>query len=370
MDTLKKKNPFACDNLVAFEPVEHTYTIDGTRCVSVTELIGTKLEEEPPWDIMKERIVQTIHKRTEFWRKSFALFSVETRAGAMKSIKHRSFTDVLWPARYDKYYSQETWRKWEYHIETGTEPHETEIPNLPPPFGNPCIEFITDSWDKTSEDGKILHGQIEMFLNFVEAGDLETVSQIPRTPEFLNFLKFYYSNPNLEYVRTEMVLGNRDIGLCGTADALLRNRDTGEYILVDWKNTLSITSANPDQDDDAKKRKMLAYPFQDLKATKRNKYMIQLNLYAYLFAAIGLRIPYLLLVQCYHGLPQPVVTLLPNITETPEFKKFIAMRRADFESQKREQNVGSPEIRESCETMSDVKQESLTSEIFTCNITA
>lgn len=323
MDTLKLKYPLPCDGTIDFNEAEHSYKIDGNKCISVTQLISTKLEPPAPWDRMKQSTLQTIYKRAEFWKKSYILFQVEHREEAMKTLKHASFTDVLWPMRYEKYYSQETWRLWEFHLESGTTPLESELDKFPPPFSQPTIQFITDSWNRTSDEGKILHAEIERFANYLACDQLDQCPQPPYSAAYLNFLRFFYSHPTLEIIRTEVIMGLKSYNICGTCDALLRCSETGKIYLVDWKNTLSTTSTNPADDDDANCKKTFLPPFHRLKATKRNKYMLQENFYTFILQELGIPIDELLLVNCYHQLPFPVVISFPNITSNSEFKTFI-----------------------------------------------
>ena len=90
-------------------------------------------------------------------------------------------------------------------------------------------------WKEANELGTFLHRLAELHLNGVPQATIpDSVAK-----EYGHLLEWLEDNPHLEPHRTELsVYGKNEKGrvvIVGQADALFRNKKTGEYVLVDFK---------------------------------------------------------------------------------------------------------------------------------------
>lgn len=94
---------------------------------------------------------------------------------------------------------------------------------------------IFGEWKKANVLGTFLHRLAELHLNGVP----ETTIPSTVSTEYGYFLKWLEANPDLEPYRTELsVYGKNEAGVIvtvGQADAIFRNKKTGEFLLVDFK---------------------------------------------------------------------------------------------------------------------------------------
>jgi len=311
-----------CGVGIEFNADKHEYKIDGQLCTSVTRYIDDTLKPDVAWNAIKHNLVQTIKKRCTIWKDMYPKYRPHEREMAMRSIKSTEYTKSLWPLEYDKYYSQETWRKWEHFMSTEMTPGENDGTVYPPPFGNVTFELIETSWSDTSITGSVMHAQIESYLKHVMDPEKNEKPEFQETVEYQNFLKFYQSNPQYQFIKSEVRVGNKELGICGTIDAVALD-ENGDLVLIDWKCTNSIISTNPQTDKDFPRARMFNKPFQKMKATKRNIYKLQLNTYAYILELYNVKVSKLIVVQCYHQLSEPVVIQLENIRDDPVFQNWI-----------------------------------------------
>lgn len=91
-----------------------------------------------------------------------------------------------------------------------------------------------------------------------------------REEAIVSFFKWLPSN--YEVITLELRIGDEEIGLGGTLDCLLRNKETNKYVIVDWKT-------NDRNLHEVYGNKKLKHEFKDLFATKLNHYSIQLSNY-------------------------------------------------------------------------------------------
>lgn len=312
----------SCGVGIEFNAEKHEYKIDGQLCTSVTRFIDDTLKPNVAWNMIKHSLVKTINKRCTVWKEMYPKYKPHEREKAMRSIKSTEYTKTLWPLEYDKYYSQETWRKWETFLSTEMTPGEDDGTVYPPPFGKVTYELIETSWSDTSVTGSVMHAQIEAFLKHVMEPEKHEKPEFEETAEYRNFLKFFEANPQYKFIKSEVRVGNKELGICGTIDAVALDQD-GNIVLIDWKCTNSITNQNPNSDKDLRSAKPFNKPFQNMKATKRNVYKLQLNTYAYIVELYGVTVSKLIVVQCHHQLSEPVVIELENMRNDPVFKSWI-----------------------------------------------
>ena len=152
-----------------------------------------------------------------------------------------------------------------------------------PKFYSKSREEISKDFDESARLGTDLHKMIENFYNY---GDIyEDVN-------FDNFIAFNSSLP--DYIvpyRSEFNVSNSrvfDVNMgvvnvtpefiniiSGSIDMIYYNKNTGKYIICDWKRVDSVPTYGFG--------KYFYEPFDNLDTSKYNKYMLQLSIYKFLF---------------------------------------------------------------------------------------
>lgn len=348
---LSKKYPFDFDNQIVFNEERHEYLLFGVKCMSVTTLLHS-IKKACNIEVMKRQTAKSIDSRTAMWKSHFESIKPEDRMNQMRKIKYNK-KDCIWPRKYDQYFSQSSWRKWESIVNTEEIPEEPET--LPPPYCKNVYKVVSDAWLMANKRGTRMHSDIEHFL------DDPTKPVENPTPEFKNFLRFYYSNPDLIMCRSELRVGNVELQLCGTIDIVFLVDPDDLYLvdIGDWKCTNSIVSQDPKEDLDYDPGKKMGAPFQKYHDTKRNSYLLQLNMYAYMVEQHGYRVRNLPLIQCHHELDQPIILYMDNIRDTPEFKQFIQTRLDFIKKQEEEKNKKEKEQKEEEKGISDEQMDEL-----------
>ncbi|PIE90687.1 MAG: hypothetical protein CR997_04545 [Acidobacteria bacterium] len=115
------------------------------------------------------------------------------------------------------------------------------------------------------------HSREEMEQTFGDASIVEELLELQKM-----FKQFYLdSSRNLVPVRSEWVVGDADLGICGMVDQLYFNKKSGQLELWDWKTNKAISRSSPYQ------KKMLG-PVAHLDECEYNLYSLQLSLYKYI----------------------------------------------------------------------------------------
>ena len=93
-------------------------------------------------------------------------------------------------------------------------------------------------------------------------------------------LQWYADHQNLSFVATELVIGDERLGVAGTIDCLMYDKETDSLVINDWKTNKYIGPNEPVYDH-------LQPPFHDITETNLHKYFIQVNMYAVLLGVKG-----------------------------------------------------------------------------------
>lgn len=127
-----------------------------------------------------------------------------------------------------------------------------------------------DSGEMASKLGTMMHNDIERFFNEEEVLN-------PNTKEFNHFKQFWHefqkSNPGFKPWRTEMLVYDEDVGIAGSIDFIVADKD-GNIIIVDWKRSKEIKKEN-------KYEKGLGI-FSGLDNCNYNHYSLQVNIYRHI----------------------------------------------------------------------------------------
>jgi hypothetical protein len=120
----------------------------------------------------------------------------------------------------------------------------------------------SENGKRAAEFGTSMHKHIEEFYNGKDLPDL--------TPELESFVKFYEDHSHLTPFRTEMMIFDEDIRICGSVDMLFQN-DNGTYSIYDWKFAKEIQTYSYG--------KKGLFPLEHLNDCNTVHYTLQLNLY-------------------------------------------------------------------------------------------
>lgn len=133
-------------------------------------------------------------------------------------------------------------------------------------YGKTKQDILRD-WRQTSTAGTSLHYDIECYYNDIPPEKEDA-------PEFQMFLKFAKEYPHLKPFRTEWVIFDESIKLCGSIDMVFYNQETNTYEIYDWKRVLQIN------DKGFSKTDMGLFPFiEDMPNSNFWHYTMQLNIY-------------------------------------------------------------------------------------------
>lgn len=138
-------------------------------------------------------------------------------------------------------------------------------------YAGKTAEEIRAMWQRTSEEGTAKHAQYEEFLQQTGTEDVNPYSAPP------GFYRALAAHPEWDVYRCEWTVFDEDARIVGSIDAVMRNRDTGAIVLVDWKNLGEGTvHTNP-------YKKTGTHPLtRRHPATKHLKHTMQLNFYRHL----------------------------------------------------------------------------------------
>lgn len=141
------------------------------------------------------------------------------------------------------------------------------------------VETILKQWDddrrRNMQRGEQIHTYIAQILR-AEMGQAEAVSPpvLTRIAEVDSFNHFWQETCTGNYTRihqVEWVIGDVELGLAGTADAIFYNQETGLHHLWDWKTGGKFKTDNRFQ--------TLLHPFADFDDCEITNYSLQLSLY-------------------------------------------------------------------------------------------
>lgn len=122
-------------------------------------------------------------------------------------------------------------------------------------------------WDKNRDEaataGTKMHRNIELDLNAVSVDD--------DSVEFLYYKQFKADHPWLVPYRLEWEIFSEDVRISGSIDAVFQNKQTGKFVLIDWKRSKEIKMENRWQ-----KAKP---PIGHMDDTNFSQYSLQCNLY-------------------------------------------------------------------------------------------
>lgn len=185
---------------------------------------------------------------------------------------------------------------------------------------------IIKSWEdegkSASEIGRKAHEKLEIFFNGNKVTNFNNA--------FKNAIKFdgYMLKKGYERCEPEKKLCYPEYDIAGMCDMIYYNKEKDIFALVDWKNCKEIKTKS-------KKKEMALDPISHLPDCNYSKYLLQLNMYAFIGNSdyyrdiFNNKIKKLYLVNIQNDKPQPEVFKLPiiqndilNILEENKNKKI------------------------------------------------
>jgi len=210
MNIVKELSVF---NNITFYEDKHKYYIDGKELTSATRFIG---KHKPEFD-------------SEYWSKKKA----DERGISQKEIL------AEWDYKRD------------FSCEKGTELHlyaENKLNNKVIPFNHARVNDLLGEGNKVHDAFKKLTVLFDQFYK-VSFGKL-----IP--------------------VKSELIVGDAELGICGMVDQIYYNEKTGKLNIYDWKTNKAIKDSNRWQ--------KFSKPISHLEVCEMNTYSLQLSLYKYI----------------------------------------------------------------------------------------
>ena len=143
--------------------------------------------------------------------------------------------------------------------------HKCEVGELPDALRT-TPEMVEAEWEQTADHGTELHALYDKILN----GEMMTDEEEAKVP--LGFIRAMATHPEWEPYRSEWSVYSVELDIIGQLDGIMRDKDTGELILLDWKHWKDGTSTD--------KHGVSWHPlFPGLVDTKVTKAMFQTNVY-------------------------------------------------------------------------------------------
>ena len=138
-----------------------------------------------------------------------------------------------------------------------------------PKYMGMSIEEVLASWKHSADHGTLVHEEIENhILNKSELTE-------PKAIQGVRWLNKFKMKADFD-IFTEVIIYSEKLKLSGTIDLLLFDKNSKQYILMDWK-----TSKKIDMKSYGNKKGILPAS-SNIEDTKFNHYALQLSLYRYL----------------------------------------------------------------------------------------
>lgn len=163
-----------------------------------------------------------------------------------------------------------------------------------------------------SEEGTILHGYGESLFNNwgMKRPDLHKAK----------FVEELHKELTSKYVlaKTELLLYSSVLRLAGQMDLLMKNEDSTEYHILDYKFIKEPLERKSYYNRFTRKYKMMSGPFSRLMDTNYSHYSIQLEIYRYLLGSLGNKVKTKRLIVVTPEGYELVDTIPMKIWVTPE----------------------------------------------------
>ena len=138
-----------------------------------------------------------------------------------------------------------------------------------PKYKHMTIDELLSQWTDARDHGTKVHNEIEDYLL-----DNKTPSE-PKALLGIQWLNKHIDD-NKHQLFSEKIIYSKELKIAGSVDLIIKNSQTNDYTIVDWKTNKKITT-------NSFKNKMGTHPITcDIEDCKYNLYALQLSLYRYL----------------------------------------------------------------------------------------
>jgi len=142
------------------------------------------------------------------------------------------------------------------------------VNNVPKYFGE-TPESLIQKWQIARQYGTDVHLEIENWIK--EGMKPKDVKSIAAT----KWIGGYVSRHNIDTF-SEVIVYTKELGIAGTIDILMMNKNTEEYVLIDWKTSKRIDM------NSFKGKKGIKKETSKIEDCNYNHYALQLSLYRYI----------------------------------------------------------------------------------------
>jgi hypothetical protein len=135
------------------------------------------------------------------------------------------------------------------------------------------IDYLNDLWDIKREIGCLRGTEIHFLIEtYYKYGFFSEYSDLVNT-EYFQFKKFIKDHLDLEPVKIEWIVYDKELEIAGTLDMLFKNKMTGKFELYDWKTNKEIKLSSDIN---------FINPLNHLEQSDINIYSMQLSIYKHI----------------------------------------------------------------------------------------
>ena len=145
----------------------------------------------------------------------------------------------------------------------------TKLVTKIPKYGAFTVEELINKWKAAADHGTKVHDEIEEYiLNKSQPKEIKAIHGI-------NWLEKHLDTGK-HIVYTEKIIYSEELKLAGSVDLIIKNTETNEYTIIDWKTNEKITTSSY-------KNQMGTHSItSDIEHCKYSIYSLQLSLYRYI----------------------------------------------------------------------------------------
>ena len=145
----------------------------------------------------------------------------------------------------------------------------TKLVTKIPKYSAFTVEELLDKWKRSADHGTKVHNEIEEYiLNKSQPEEIKANHGI-------NWLEKHLDTDK-HTIFTEKIIYSEELKLAGSVDLIIKNAETNEYTIIDWKTNEKIPT-------NSYKHKMGTHLItSDIEDCKYSIYSLQLSLYRYI----------------------------------------------------------------------------------------
>jgi|APSaa5957512622_1039677.scaffolds.fasta_scaffold37537_3 hypothetical protein len=140
-----------------------------------------------------------------------------------------------------------------------------------PKYSGMTKEAVMKDWRKSATDGTRVHNELEKYVL-----NRRTKPKEEKSKQGVQWLKDRVFTQKNWVVYPEAAMFSTDIGISGTADLLIHNTETDEYVIGDWKTNKKITKTSYGNKVGTRQAT------RHLKDCNYNHYALQFSMYRYI----------------------------------------------------------------------------------------